>query len=183
MAVQTELSETLPIDPTKVRYLTPDMCQIHLGAHEALHVTVKDERIYGGVYATRVFPVGHPRQFISLIYVGAGGKETEIGIIRDLEVFPEKAINLVRQALARRYFIRTITQLKKIGLKYGFLALEVETDKGPASFFMYWQHDKAVDYGRNGKVLLDVDDNRYLIPDLKKMPTKEFTEFQRFIYW
>ena len=48
---------------------------------------------------------------------------------------------------------------------------------------MRWQHDRAVDYGRRGKVLIDVDDNRYLIPDLEQLSQREFDEFRRYIYW
>ncbi|MBN1437331.1 MAG: DUF1854 domain-containing protein [Sedimentisphaerales bacterium] len=175
--------ETLPIDPTQIRFLTPDMCQIHLGAHDALHVTVKNERIYGGVYATRIFPVGHPGKFISLIYIGPDGKETEVGIIRELEEFPEKAVQLIQESLQRRYLVRNISKINKVGLKYGFIAFEVVTDKGPSEFFMYWQHDKAHDYGVNGKVLLDVDDNRYMIADIDQLSAREKADFQRFIYW
>jgi len=40
-----------------------------------------------------------------------------------------------------------------------------------------------VDYGQRGKVLIDVNDNRYLIPDVEAMPPKERTDFTRFIYW
>jgi len=183
MAETSEAVEKPLVDPTSIRFLTPEMCRIHLGAHDALHVTIKDERIYGGVYAARVFPVGHPGEYISLIYVGPGGAETEIGIIRQLDEFPESAVGLINESLARRYFVRTIRRIKKIGLKYGFLALTVETDKGAADLFMYWQHDRAVSYGANGKILLDVDDNRYLIADLSELTTREQSEFQRYIYW
>jgi hypothetical protein len=169
-------------EPTQVRFLTPDVCNIHLGTHEALHVTVKGERIYGGVYAAYAFPVARPDAYISLIHVG-GEDEIEIGIIRDLAEFPEAAARLVRQALARRYFVHTITRIRHIGWKYGFVAMDVETDKGPASFLMPWSHDRATDYGRAGRILIDVENNRYLIPDLNRLSPRERREFQRYIYW
>ena len=101
-------------DPTKVRFLTPDMCRIHLGTHGALHVTVAEERIYGGVYAAFAFPVAHPESYISLIHT-ADGEGLEIGIIRDLNDFPEEQAALVRQALARRYFIHIVHRIRQIG--------------------------------------------------------------------
>jgi hypothetical protein len=173
-------------DETQIRFLTPDMCRIHLGTHNALHVTVKDERIYGGVYAAYVFPVAHPNEYISLVYSTGGRRsrdETEIGIIRNLDEFPPADAELVRQALARRYFVHVISRIHHIGWKFGFLSLDVDTDKGPISFMMQWQHDRAVDYGRGGKILLDVDENRYLIPELDKLPERDRRDFQRFIYW
>jgi len=173
------------LDRTRVRFLAPDMCRIHLGSHGALHVTVKGERIYGGVYAAYAFPVAYPDGYISLIHIAGEGKdmEIEIGIIRDLSEFPPADVELVRAALRRRYFIHTITRIDHIGWRYGYIAMDAQTDKGPVSFMMRWQHDRAVDYGRRGKVLIDVDDNRYLIPDVEKLPAKERSEFTRYIYW
>jgi hypothetical protein len=170
-------------DPTRVRYLSPDTCKIHLGTHGALHVTITNERIYGGVYAAYAFPVAYPDGYISLLHTVGDGNDVEIGIIHDLSDFPQQDADLVRQALKRRYFIHTITQIKQIGWKYGFVALDVDTDKGPVNFMMRWQHDRAVDYGRRGKVLIDVNENRYLIPDLGKLPPKERSDFTRIIYW
>ncbi len=174
--------EEPPVDPTKVRFLTPDTCRIHLGNLGALHVTVVNEGIYGGVYAAYAFPVAHPDSFISLIHT-AGEKDHEIGIIRDLSEFPGDAAELVRQALARRYFVHTITRIHEIVYKYNLLEMDVETDKGPVKFFMRWSQDRAVDYGRRGKVLIDLDNNRYLIPNLDDLAPSERTQFQRYIYW
>jgi len=170
------------INQTVIRFLTPDMCRIHLGTHEALHVTVLNERIYGGVYAAYAFPVAHPNEYISLIHTGEE-EEVEIGVIRDLDEFPADAVTLVRQALTRRYFVHTITRLNHIGWKYGFINIEADTDKGAVNFLMPWRHDRAFDYGRRGKVLIDVDENRYLIPDLDALTQGERTQFQRYIYW
>jgi hypothetical protein len=172
-------------DLTRIRYLTPDMCLIHIGTHGALHVTVPNERIYGGVYAAYAFPVAYPDRYISLIHTvkEGSGKDIEIGIIRDLNLFPPEQVALIRAALKRRYFVHVITAIKSVGWKYGYIALEVDTDKGPASFMIRWAADRAVDYGKGGKVLIDVDNNRYLIPDVDKLPPRQKTEFQRYIYW
>jgi len=178
----SDKSDVVDPSPTAVRFLAPDMCRIHLGTHEALHVTVKNERIYGGVYAAYAFPVAHPDEYISLIHTG-GEEEIEIGVIRDLNDFPPEDAALVRQALERRYFVHTITQIRRVGWKYGFVNMDVQTDKGPADILIPWRHDRAFDYGRRGKVLIDVEDNRYLIPDLEKLSTRERNEFQRYIYW
>ena len=169
-------------DRTQIRYLTPDLCTIHLGTHGALHVTVKDERIYGGVYAAYAFPVAHSNQYISLVHV-IGEREKEIGVIRELDEFPAAQVELVRNALKRRYFIHIITRIRRVGWKYGMVALDVDTDKGPASFMIRWRNDRAVDYGRRGKVLIDLDENRYLIPNLDKLSPKERSDFVRVVYW
>ena len=184
--------ETLPnanedaapqIDQTRVRYLTPEMCRIHIGSHGALHVTVTGERIYGGVYAAHAFPVAHAEEFISMIHTGGDARDREIGIIRHLTTFPPEEAQLVREALARRYFVHRITRIHKVGWRYGMVRMDVETDKGRIEFLMPWKSDRAVDYGPRGKVLIDVENNRYLIPDLQELPPKERQDFQRVIYW
>ncbi len=167
---------------TQIRFLTPENCRIHVGNLGALHVTVKGEGIYGGIYTAYAFPVAYPNGYISIVQT-AGDQDTEVGVIRDLSQFPESDAALVRQALQRRYFIHTVTRLKSITMQYNMLYLEVVTDKGELAFFMRWAQDRAVDYGLTGKVLIDVDDNRYLIPDLEKLSTRERVDFQRFIYW
>ena len=168
---------------TTIRYLTPQSCRIHLGCHGALHVTVQNDRIYGGAYAAYGFPVAHPNAYISLMYSPGDGQETEIGIVRDLGEFPKEQAELVRQALRRRYFVHTIHRIYHIGWEYGLVALEVQTDKGRRKFLMRWQHDRAADYGEGGKVLIDMNDNRYLIPDLERLSAKERSSFTRIIYW
>ena len=180
--MSSDIEKSLPFDRTQIRYLTPDMCRIHLGNLSALHVTVINEGIYGGVYAAYAFPVEYPDQYISMLQ-STGEKDVEVGVIRDLNDFPPEAAVLVRQALARRYFVHTITGINHVGWKYGLIFFDVETDKGKAEFFMRWSQDRAVDYGRRGKVIIDLENNRYLIPDLEKLTTRERTEFQRYIYW
>jgi ATP-binding cassette, subfamily B, bacterial len=170
------------LDPTRARFLTPGMCRIHLGNLGALHVTVINEGIYGGVYAVYDFPVAHPDSFISLVQT-SGEKDYEIGIIRDLNEFPQQDADLVRQALARRYFIHTITKINDVGWQFGLVAFDVETDKGHVNFFMRWSHDRAVDYGKQGKVIIDLEGNRYLIPNIEKLSVQERDQFQRYIYW
>jgi ATP-binding cassette, subfamily B, bacterial len=178
-AVQSALERA---DRTQIRFLTPENCRIHLGNLGALHVTVKGEGIYGGIFTAYDFPVAYPSNYISIVQTDED-QDTEVGVIRDLAEFPESDAALVRQALNRRYFIHTITRLKSIEMQYNMLFLEVSTDKGDRSFFMRWAQDRAVDFGENGKVLIDVDDNRYLIPNLDAMAPRERLDFQRFIYW
>jgi ATP-binding cassette, subfamily B, bacterial len=170
-------------DRTRAYYLTPDLCEIYQGIHQALYVTVKDQQTYGGVYAAYVFPVEYEDRYISLLKSTGEGDDIEIGIIRDLKDFPEEQAALVRQALARRYFIHLITQIHSIRWEHGLIAMEVETDKGRVSFLMRSKTDRAVEYGRRGKVLIDVDENRYVIPDIETLPPDDRAAFTRIIYW
>ena len=41
----------------------------------------------------------------------------------------------------------------------------------------------VMDYGATGKLLLDVDDNRYLLADVEALPAWQRNLFRRYVYW
>lgn len=165
------------------RWLTPDVVRIHLGNHDALHVTVRDDRIHGGVYAIRCMPIRHPGEFISLRCLDHDKREMEVGLLRRLEEWPPEAQALIEESLRKRYFVHTVTTIRSVEHVHGYLNFDVETDLGPVEFVMRWQGDKAQDYGAAGKMLLDTEENRFLIRDVATLPERERRMFQRFIYW
>ena len=44
-------------------------------------------------------------------------------------------------------------------------------------------HGQAQDYGDDGKLLIDVDDNRYLVADVDALPRRQQVLFRRYVYW
>ena len=46
-----------------------------------------------------------------------------------------------------------------------------------------WSQAQVQDFGESGKVLLDLDDNRFLVPDVEALPPKEQELFLRYVYW
>ena len=89
----------------------------------------------------------------------------------------------MREALARRYFLRRITGIDEIKLDCGYLFFAVRTDHGPAEFTMRWTQSQVQDFGAHGKVLLDVEDNRFLVADVDLLPPRERELMQRYVYW
>jgi len=94
-------------------------------------------------------------------------------LVRDLADWPAEDRALLEQTLARHYFVRVITAIDSIELKYGLLTFQVQTDRGPICFTMRNSHSQAQEYGENGKLLLDVDDNRYLLPDVDALARRQ----------
>jgi len=172
-----------PIGGHKVRWLEPEFAQVHLGNWNTLHVTVQNERIYGGVYALRCMPIHFPAGFISLRHLDSGGREVEIGVVRYLGRWPEEAQALIRDALRRRYLVHTVLAIDGITQRGNFLNIEAQTDLGPVRFAVRAQPDRAQDFGARGKMLLDTDDNRYFVPDVSALSASEQRLFRRYIYW
>jgi hypothetical protein len=164
------------------RWLSPRNTRLQLGDHNTLQAAVGDE-LYDGVFAVRALPATCPGQFVSLRYADAEGQEHEVGMVRDLTDWPAEDRILLEQALLRRYFVRVITDIASIELKYGLLTFRVDTDRGPTTFTMRNSHGQAQDYGRTGKLLIDVDENRYLLRDIDALPRRQQLLFRRYIYW
>jgi ATP-binding cassette subfamily B protein len=164
------------------RWLTPANARIERGDHNTLRVVV-GEGAYGGVVAVQPLPATRPGEFVSLRYADAAGHEHEVGFVRDLNEWPGAVRALLAQALGRRYFIRVITAIESIRLAHGLLTFRVRTDRGPAEFVLRYSHGQAQDYGRGAKLLVDVEDNRFLVADVNALSRTERDLFRRFIYW
>ena len=166
-----------------VRRLDPDSTTLFEGTFSMLHCAVKNEGLFRGVYAVRLFPVRFPAQYVSLRYTTPDDKDREIGVIEDLGVFPPDQQDLVRRDLRNHYCENLIQRVYEVRCEFGMLFLEVETQRGREEFTMFWRSDRAEEYGEHGKVLLDALDNRYLIPDMGKLPAPDRRRLVRFIYW
>ena len=165
------------------RWLEPGFAHIHMGNLDALHVTVEGEGIYHGVYAVRCLPVHYPEEYLSLRYHSAGNRQVEVGLIRKLAGWPAEAQRLLRDALNKYYFVHTILAIEAMESLGGYIHMKVQTDLGPMDFMLRWQTDRAQDYGPGGKMLIDTEENRYLIPEVDALPIKQRNLFQRYIYW
>jgi ABC-type transport system involved in Fe-S cluster assembly fused permease/ATPase subunit len=165
------------------RWLTSSDATIQVNGRGAFEVRINGGNVHRGVFAVNLFPATNPDDYISLRVWDRDGGEREIGILRHLDEWPADAQSLVRAALARRYWLQTITGVDEIRLELGHLTLAVRTDHGPRRFTMRWSQSQVQDFGERGKVLLDLDDNRYLVPDVEALPSRERDLFQRYVYW
>jgi hypothetical protein len=168
---------------TGVRRLTPATTTVFEGTFSLLHCQVKDDNCYRGVFALLLFPISQPDRNISLRYTDLEDKDQEIGVIECLSDFPAVQQQLIKQNLVKQYYEQRIQRIHGIKCLYGLLFFQVETQRGAEEFVMPWRHDRAEDFGADGKVLLDSLDNRYIIPEVSKLPASDRRLFLGFIYW
>jgi ATP-binding cassette subfamily B protein len=171
------------VDTYTPRWLAPENCIIRTARRSALEVTIAGDKAYRGVFAVNLFPATRPTEYISLRMWQRDGAEQEIGILRELASWPPESQTLVQAALGRRYYLQTITGIERIRLDLGHLAIDARTDRGPRRFTMRWSQSQVQDFGERGKVLLDLDDNRFLVPDVEALPPRERDLFQQYVYW
>jgi ATP-binding cassette, subfamily B, bacterial len=165
------------------QWLTPFDATIRAARRGGVEVEMPCGDIHRGVFAVNLFPATNPDDYISLRIWNRDGAEQEIGILRHLDRWPIEAQIQVRAALERRYWLQTVTGVNEIKLELGHLTLDVRTQHGPRRFTMRWSQSQVQDFGERGKVLLDLDDNRYLVPDVETLPPKEQELFLRYVYW
>ncbi|MBN1348512.1 DUF1854 domain-containing protein [candidate division KSB1 bacterium] len=166
-----------------VRFLTPGDTRLFIGRLGSLHCIIDKIDAYANVYCILTFPIHLPKQYISVQYSDDEGKEHEIGVIKVLEDFPKDAQELVLESLRRQYFEQVITRIHEVKSEFGLLFFDVEIGERRVEFNMRWQHDKALEYGKQGKVLLDTFENRYVIPKLEDLPQADRNRLLRYIYW
>jgi hypothetical protein len=165
------------------RYLTPQNAVIFIGRLGSIHCVIDDREAYANVYCQLCFPIAAPLRYIAVCHTDDEGKEEQLGVIEELTAFSDETQGIIRRSLRRQYFEQTIARVHSVKWEFGLLVLEVSTEEGRRSFMMRWQHDRAVDFGKNGKVLLDVWDNRYIIPSVEDLPPADRGRLMRFIYW
>jgi ATP-binding cassette, subfamily B, bacterial len=167
----------------RVRWLRSEFTDIHVCERGALHLSIRNEPAYAGVFAARCFPVQRPNQFINLRWINGDGREQEVGMIRDLAEWPAEAQQRIRENLLRRYLVHTIERIHTIKHFHGYLTLDVTTDLGRLEFTMRQAPEAAQEYGTAGKLLMDLEENRYVIPDPGSLPKADQRLVNRYIYW
>lgn len=169
---------------THIRRLLPGSIRLFKDDQAVLNCEVRGEATYPSVFAVLLFPVSEPRRFVSIRRNDEEGKVREIGVIEDLSEFDAETRAFVLECLAKHYHQKTIRRVYNLRCEYGWLlSFDVETDQGKEAFQMRWRHDRAESYGEDGKVLLDVFENRYIIPKVSDLPPKDRRRLRSYIYW
>ena len=180
-----EASTTTPQPPAAacIQWLDPQEHRFAIGSHDRIELWKNDARIAAGIFVVGTFPATHPEGYLSVRGWGEMGEEVELGMIRSLDGWSDADVAIARTALARRSLVRTITRVHGIKLAHGYLDLDVETDAGRQAFTMRWTQSQAIDYGTDGKMLVDTEDNRWVIRDVADLPKPDHERFLQYIYW
>ena len=133
-------------------------------------ITHVDMELFGGktfenLEPRRLFPLSGKDKYITLL----DEEGVEQAVIRDLKTLPKDARQMIESCLQEYYLIPKVEKILNIEEKFGVVALNVETDRGPARIELRSNlHGLKLLYG--GRVLMrDSNDNRYEIPDLQKI--------------
>ncbi|HOZ45297.1 MAG TPA: DUF1854 domain-containing protein [Candidatus Hydrogenedentes bacterium] len=181
MADKMEARQRAPVP--RIQYLDTKKLHIYGLDEGGMRVTYKD-KAYDYVRAYRCFPVSRPSEFIALWIGDSALEHQEIGMIRRLKELAPSSRLAVEHELAKRYFIHYIQKIHSIREEFGFLTWDVQTDKGRLEYMTRrWDRNTVVEGGQNGRIILDVDNNRYEIENLDALDSASRATFLKYIYW
>jgi hypothetical protein len=135
------------------------------------------------VFVVRTFPATHPDEYLAGRGWNDSGEEIELGMIESLADWPAESQEVVRTALKRRSLVRTIHAVHDVKLGHGYLDFDVETDVGRQKFTTRWTGSQAIDFGSDGKMLIDTEENRYVVPKVSGLPAPDREKFLHYVYW
>ena len=104
-------------------------------------------------------------------------------MIRRLADWAEVDQGVVRTGLKRRSLVRTIGRVHDVKLGHGYLDFDVETDVGRQKFTARWTQSQAIDFGTDGKMLIDSEENRWVVPRIDDLPKPDRERFLQYVYW
>lgn len=153
----------------ELRWLAPDQARIFAGARGVVCVEHASER-HRGVIAARAFPARFEEEFISLQTQDDQNGLSEVGMIRRLSDWPQDAQELIRVSLRKRYLLRVIHSVESLVPDHGLMRCQGETDNGPVDFVFPSNGSAMKSFGWKGCLVVDVEDNYYVIPDIDLAP-------------
>lgn len=156
-----------------INYLGASECEFYETAGGLLGLKVKGEDL-GRVALVRMFPLRNVSKFISVRKEIRGRSDSrgEYGVIEDLSAFEGEQRRLIDRELERRYFVPEILMVVKVKEEYGHSYWETQTTAGIRSFTVFDLNSNLINLGNNRAMIIDVDGNRYIFPDVTAIGEK-----------
>ena len=165
-----------------VNYLQPQKLKVWLGTSGELCVSPDGEKTYQHVKIFRTRPISAPNKYLSFRVGHTKTDQEELGILIDLKPLPAFTRALIENELDKRYFIHQISSIQSIKEELGVLYWKVNTDKGYKEFSLSRRFQTPIiSIKKRGRLITDVNGNRYIIPDLNLLDSKSRLEFLRHI--
>jgi hypothetical protein len=145
--------------------MTPSTLKIFYEPKDRLRLTIGDECSYPTVKPAWAAPLSRPNTYLALL----DGKGDEIVTVADPAELPKASREAVEEELRRRYLTATVLTVQNAKQEFGATYWTVISDRGPRDFVTQSLQENAIWIGPNHLLLVDVDGNRFEIPDITKL--------------
>ncbi|MBO5219121.1 MAG: DUF1854 domain-containing protein [Clostridia bacterium] len=141
----------------------------------------KMEKIAERIFLSRAFPFDMPFDYISVL----DKDKKEIGFIRSLDDFDDPDKTLLIHELETKYYTPVIKKIIAVKERYGFSYWKCECEFGEKSFTLqdtFRSIIKATNADGTERVyILDVDGNRYEIPDVEALDRQSYKKIELYL--
>lgn len=179
-----DLKKTSLHDIIKVIYLNSDNSKFETkNSFLTLDTELENEegeiehKHYDRVYLHRAFPFDNPFSYISVL----DKDSKEIGFIRELNNFDEETQKLIVHELQRKYYAPVIQSIISVNERYGYSYWKVMTDAGLLTFTLQDTYRSILKVGLNRVFIVDMDANRFEIPDVDKLDFKSYKKIELYL--
>ena len=128
-------------------------------------------------FLCRQFPFELMWEFISVM----NEEKEEVGIIRRISEFEGEDHELLKTELTRRYYSPVIKSILHVKERYGFSYWKVKTEEGEVSFTLHDTYRSIIHASEQRVILLDVDGNRFEIPDVEALDRKSYKKIELYL--
>ena len=196
MATETAVKNKKTLDDSDITELFEHRVSIDLTPENAtftrsagnlisLEVTQPSGKVefFERIVPVRAFPISSPDHFISIREPDSqlSGRGAEIGMIRDLSIFPAAMSDLIVDELGRRYFTPAITRIHSFHEKFGYCYWDVTTSAGRVEFIMN-NPTANIRTLEDGRVFMyDIDGNCFEIPDTDKLDKASYRKIEVYL--
>lgn len=132
---------------------------------DRLRLTVDNDRSYPTVRPVWAAPLSCPNRY--LVLLNARGEE--IVMIPDPGELPPDSLAAVREELRRRYLTTHIQKVYHARVEYEATYWRAQTNRGEREFITVNLQENAIWLDAHHLLLLDVDGNRFEIPDMTQL--------------
>ena len=108
-------------------------------------------------------------------------EQAEVGIIKSVSLFEGVGEELLRTELRRRYYAPVIDKILGVKERYGFSYWRVHTAEGNVNFTLHDTYRSIIRASHNRVVLLDVNGNRFEIPDVQALDRKSYKKIELYL--
>jgi len=148
--------------------MTAENIKIFYQPKDRLRMTVKDDRSYPTVKPAWSAPLTRPDKYLALL----NGKGEEITTIVDPAELDADSRAAVMEELHRRYLTATVHKITHAKSEFGAGYWHIISDRGERDFVTQSLQENAQWLGAGHLLLIDVDGNRFEIPDIDALDAK-----------
>jgi len=154
--------------------IDPKNLRLFYEPKDRLRLTVEGDKSYLAVKPAWAAPLSHPNRYLSLL----NSKGEEIAMVEEPSDLDEGSLAAVLTELERRYLTSTVRSIVEARSDFGATYWRVRTDRGERDFVTQSLQENAQWLGERHLLLIDVDGNRFEIPDIGELdgPSQKFME-------